>query len=282
MVAYGKAMRPSLVDVMAETNALASEMDKKIVLIVNYHDSVWPATATLEHTDGTTVTYDELASIANTVVIAFDTYLGAAALADIQKQIDDSIQITYQDSRYDDTTQAIIYDKVTVYVESGETPTVNIETDTFSGGGGSYTLPTASATTLGGVKVGSGLAIDADGVLSASGGSGLPYVEVTPTSSTMTFNELKAIAQSNNPNIYVKIIGETDGTPPVLGFVTYQFVPEEDDNEIITITTYAFPYTAYDDVIYGYEAINETASPDTWTLYKLRYDAQRTDIGRVN
>lgn len=38
------------------------------------------------------------------------------------------------------------------------------------GGGGSYTLPVASATTLGGVKVGSGLAIDGSGVLSATGG----------------------------------------------------------------------------------------------------------------
>ena len=36
------------------------------------------------------------------------------------------------------------------------------------GGGGSYTLPTASADTLGGVKVGSGLTIT-DGVLSADG-----------------------------------------------------------------------------------------------------------------
>ncbi len=36
------------------------------------------------------------------------------------------------------------------------------------GGGGSYTLPTASADTLGGVKVGSGLTIT-DGVLSANG-----------------------------------------------------------------------------------------------------------------
>lgn len=35
-----------------------------------------------------------------------------------------------------------------------------------------YTLPKASSSTLGGVKVGSGLSIDADGVLSASGGSG--------------------------------------------------------------------------------------------------------------
>ena len=36
------------------------------------------------------------------------------------------------------------------------------------GGGGEYTLPTASASTLGGVKVGSGLTIT-DGVLSADG-----------------------------------------------------------------------------------------------------------------
>lgn len=34
-----------------------------------------------------------------------------------------------------------------------------------SGGGGSYTLPTASGSVLGGVKVGSGLAIDGSGVL---------------------------------------------------------------------------------------------------------------------
>lgn len=41
-------------------------------------------------------------------------------------------------------------------------------------GGGSYTLPFASATVLGGVKVGSGLAIDANGVLSSTvvGGTG--------------------------------------------------------------------------------------------------------------
>lgn len=41
-----------------------------------------------------------------------------------------------------------------------------------STGGAAYTLPMASATVLGGVKVGTGLAISADGVLSASGGGG--------------------------------------------------------------------------------------------------------------
>ncbi|MCQ4768995.1 hypothetical protein NE579_01035 [Intestinimonas massiliensis] len=38
------------------------------------------------------------------------------------------------------------------------------------GGGESYTLPAATASTLGGVKVGSGLSVEADGTLSAAGG----------------------------------------------------------------------------------------------------------------
>lgn len=40
------------------------------------------------------------------------------------------------------------------------------------GGGGSYTLPPATASTLGGVKVGSGLSVTSDGTLSTSGGGG--------------------------------------------------------------------------------------------------------------
>ena len=40
------------------------------------------------------------------------------------------------------------------------------------GSGGFYTLPTATGDTLGGVKVGSGLSITADGTLSATGGGG--------------------------------------------------------------------------------------------------------------
>ena len=38
--------------------------------------------------------------------------------------------------------------------------------------GGGFTLPTASATTLGGIKIGSGLSIDGNGVVTASGGGG--------------------------------------------------------------------------------------------------------------
>lgn len=50
--------------------------------------------------------------------------------------------------------------------------------DTANGGGGTggnYTLPIASASILGGVKIGSGLSIDGSGVLSATGGAGSTY-----------------------------------------------------------------------------------------------------------
>jgi hypothetical protein len=42
---------------------------------------------------------------------------------------------------------------------------------TLQGGGGSYTLPTATGSVLGGIKIGSGLSIDGGGVVTASGGS---------------------------------------------------------------------------------------------------------------
>lgn len=47
--------------------------------------------------------------------------------------------------------------------------------DRLGSGGGSYILPIASAATLGGIKIGSGLAIDENGVVSVVGGvSDLP------------------------------------------------------------------------------------------------------------
>lgn len=46
-----------------------------------------------------------------------------------------------------------------------------------TGGGSSYTLPVASASTLGGVKIGSGINVTGDGTISASGGGGSLSVE---------------------------------------------------------------------------------------------------------
>lgn len=62
-----------------------------------------------------------------------------------------------------------------------------------SGGGGNYTLPTASGSTLGGVKVGSGLTINTSGVLSAD-----------VTASTLTAyaktTDLSAVAKTGSYN----------------------------------------------------------------------------------
>ena len=60
-----------------------------------------------------------------------------------------------------------------------------------------YTLPTASANDLGGIKVGSGLSIDANGVLSASGGS---VPELTTE---------RVVATLNGTNVYEKTIALT-------------------------------------------------------------------------
>ncbi len=60
----------------------------------------------------------------------------------------------------------------------------------FDGGeGGSYTLPAATAGTLGGVKVGSGLSVTAEGVLSADGVT--PAVAQADSTAT-TIADLKA------------------------------------------------------------------------------------------
>lgn len=53
------------------------------------------------------------------------------------------------------------------------------------GTGGDYILPPASATTLGGVKIGSGISVTADGVISANGGGGAPYELPAATADTL-------------------------------------------------------------------------------------------------
>lgn len=61
--------------------------------------------------------------------------------------------------------------------KSREEQYLNAIAEGGGGGGGGYTLPTASADTLGGIKVGENLSIDVNGVLAAAGGGGA--VELT-------------------------------------------------------------------------------------------------------
>lgn len=62
-----------------------------------------------------------------------------------------------------------------------------------SGGGSNYTLPTASSSTLGGVKIGSGLTINTNGVLSAD-------VTASTLSAYAKTTDLSAVAKSGSYN----------------------------------------------------------------------------------
>ena len=75
-----------------------------------------------------------------------------------------------------------------------------------TGGGGSYTLPVASASVLGGVKIGQGISIDQDGVISAQGGGSGGYNIVSSLPSSANNGELFFIPSHNvevQYNLYI-------------------------------------------------------------------------------
>ena len=70
------------------------------------------------------------------------------------------------------------WDNETIYARAVTESTGALRVVNFkkaAGGGGGYVLPVATASKLGGVKIGSNLSIDADGVLSATGGGSTSY-----------------------------------------------------------------------------------------------------------
>ena len=73
-------------------------------------------------------------------------------------------------------------------IPDGTTITVDANGNISAAAGG-YVLPTASDTVLGGIKVGSGLSIDGNGVLTATGGSTVPQIQdLTGTTGSVADN----------------------------------------------------------------------------------------------
>jgi len=62
-------------------------------------------------------------------------------------------------------------------IKVGANLSINPTTGVLDANPGSYTLPTASATVLGGIKIGAGLLIDGNGVVTASGTSSVPSIQ---------------------------------------------------------------------------------------------------------
>lgn len=103
----------------------------------------------------------------------------------------------------------------------GTTITINSSgvISAVGGGGSGYVLPPASATTLGGIKVGSGLSVTADGTLSAiSGGVTLPVRIVDGgtggTTATAARANLNVPTYSSDPTINWMHLLLSDGTVP--------------------------------------------------------------------
>lgn len=110
--------------------------------------------------------------------------------------------------------------------------------DTGGGGGGSYVLPPATSSTLGGVKVGTGLEVAEDGTLSSSGGGGgLNY---------STTRQNTGVKWIDGKDIYVKTIVDTK-----TGTSQQELVIDADFGQMVKIEAFAshgsYPNTVFSD-----------------------------------
>jgi len=108
------------------------------------------------------------------ISITSGTVQNISATADIElsaEQTDNSGVVLKPSELYQWDNETIYARAVTE--ETGALRVVNFKK--AAGGGGSYVLPVATASKLGGVKVGNNLTIDASGVLSATGGGSSDY-----------------------------------------------------------------------------------------------------------
>jgi hypothetical protein len=111
---------------------------------------------------------------------------------------------------------------------------VDVSGNAYAGGtllGGAYTLPTASASVLGGIKVGTNLSIDGSGILSATGGGGIiaPYtlngvgntVPFTINAATAQTANLQSWQVNNSEKVYIQANGNIQTTAAVGAYAYY-------------------------------------------------------------
>ena len=150
------------------------------------------------------------------------------------------------------------------------------------GGGGSYTLPIASESVLGGVKIGNGLSIENDGKLN---------VNATVSSEVQYSTTEKRIGTwVDGTSLFEKTLNgtiELNGREPsVLGRKSellpnnayVRFIDSSLTSDIMTIVdSYARVYIYnMDDIIY----INQDATPDTKTWsYNIRFRYTKNEKG---
>ena len=135
---------------------------------------------------------------------------------------------------------------------------------------GAYTLPPATENSLGGIMVGSGLFIDGAGVLSASGGSSMPYTNHNGgfrgdnLGSSFTAEQKAAIAAGTFENIYVGDYWTFGGTVWRVVDIDafYQHGdPRCTEHHVVIMPDEALFNSGFDAQLYGNDSIATTKLP---------------------
>lgn len=125
---------------------------------------------------------------------------------------------------------------------------------------GQYTLPPATANSLGGIMVGTGLTIDGAGVLSASGGSSMPYtnhnggIRGENLGSTYTADQKAAIADGSFSGLYVGDYWLINGIKYVIIDIDYYINYGYDNTPTIQHHLIVFPDDVLSSQGYAYNA----------------------------
>jgi len=139
-----------------------------------------------------------------------------------------------------------------------------------------YTLPTASASTLGGIKIGTGLSIDGSGVVTASGGSsssGGSLVPITTTKTTATAGQTVFTGSWKAANIAVFLNGVKLQDSEVTATDTQITISATAVGDIVEVVEYGAPFASpyastFPTVTTGATSVTVDYTPDKVAVYK--------------
>jgi len=138
-----------------------------------------------------------------------------------------------------------------------------------------YTLPTASASTLGGIKIGSGLSIDGSGVVTASGSSssGGSLVPITTTKTVATAGQTVFTGSWKAANIAVFLNGVKLQDSEVTATDTQITISAAAVGDIVEVVEYGAPFASpyastFPTVTTGATSVTVDYTPDKVAVYK--------------
>lgn len=155
----------------------------------------------------------------------------------------------------------------------------------LGGGGGSYTLPTATSQTLGGVKIGSGVTVTSDGTISVEGSDSSVLKSVAELPSDAELGDVVSLASSGESypdGITYERRTYTDGDGVRFTFPNGSLTGHTSDNPVFlgTVKANNYPGSAYEMYAYNFEGVYEFVLTldedfdDPYCVIYMNYDDQ--------